>query len=111
MAEPQSLYEASSPNVSLSVSPYFREDVLKRGNTRRVAERLAKLVAQIAPAAPTDGQAVTIVRADWDALDHAGLGEVLVDLTVLRLPGTSRTLWPPPVGGYLNTDGWGPQGP
>lgn len=104
MAAAQTDFEASTPNVHVRVSPYFREGTLRRSNVRHVAERVAKLVTQIIPVGPSDAEPLTSVRADWDMFDRAGLGEVLIALTVHRWRGMSQGEWQAPVGGYMNID-------
>src|SRR5260370_5814210 len=49
MAAAQTRFEALKPNGPISVSPYFRAGTLRRGNVQVVADRLAKLVADIVP--------------------------------------------------------------
>ena len=104
LAAAQTLFEALRPSVPISVSPYFREGTLRRGNVRVIADRLARLVAEIVPPAPTNAEHLSSVRADWDTIERAALGEVLVALSVHRWVGTSPGQWHPPVGGYLNID-------
>ncbi len=84
MATAQILFEVSNPGVHVSVSPYFTEGSLRRGNVRLVAERVAKLAGQAMPSAPSEAQPMTSARADWDMIDRIGLGEVLINFTVYR---------------------------
>ena len=104
MAAARIRFEALKPNVPISVNPYFREGTLRRGNVPVVADRLAKLVAQIIPPVPLNAEHLSSLRADWDTIERAELGEVLVALSVYRWVGTSSGQWHPPVGGYLNID-------
>src|ERR1700674_1268050 len=54
MAAAQTRFEVLKPSVPISVSPHFREGTLRRGNVPVVADRLAKLVAESVPPAPTN---------------------------------------------------------
>jgi hypothetical protein len=100
----EGLFEASNPGAHVRVSPYFRRGTLRRGNVPHVAERLARLVATTIPLDPTDSEPLTSRRADWDALDRAGLSEVLITLTVYRWRRMRAGEWYPPVGGGVSTD-------
>jgi hypothetical protein len=104
VATAQSLFEASEPIVRLSVSPFFREGMLRRSNIQQVAEQLAKLVTQILPSVPSDADRLSSSRAEWIMIDQAGLGEVLIGLTVVRWGPTMRGMWQAPVAGHMNTD-------
>lgn len=104
MAAAQTYFEALGPNVHVSVSPYFREGTLRKGNVRHVAERIAKLVRQIIPSEPSDAEPLTSMRADWDMFDRAELGEVLIALSVSRWRVMSQGQWQAPVGGYQSID-------
>jgi hypothetical protein len=104
MAAAQLYFEALKPHVHVSVLPVFREGTLRRGNVPHVAERLATLVTQIIPSEPEDAERLGIERADWDMFDRAGLGEVLINLTVVRWRRMSKGQWQAPVGGYMSID-------
>lgn len=100
----QTRFEESNPNVHVRVSPYFREGALRKTNVHQVAERVAKVVSQIVPSAPSDAETLTSTRADWDMFDRSGLGEVLINLSAYRWRGMSRGEWYARVGGYMSTD-------
>jgi hypothetical protein len=104
MAAAQLHFETLKPDVHVSVLPVFREGALRRGNVPHVAERLAKLVTQNIPLEPEDAERLGIDRADWDMFDRAGLGDVLINLTVMRWRGMNQGQWQAPVGGYMNID-------
>jgi hypothetical protein len=104
MALAETLFGAANPGVHVRVSPYFRRGALRRADVRRVAERLAELVPQTMPPAPTDAEGLTSRRADWSELNRAGLDHVMVELTVYRWRRMRTGEWYPPVGGLVSAD-------
>lgn len=104
IAAAQLSFETLKPDLHVSVLPVFREGALRRGNVPQVAERIAKLVTQVIPSEPADSDRLGIARADWDMFDRAGLGEVLINLTVVRWRGMSQGQWQAPVGGHMSID-------
>jgi hypothetical protein len=104
MAAAQLYFETLKPDVYVSVLPVFREGTLRRGNVPHVAERLAKLVTEMTPSEPADAERLGIEHADWDMFDRAGLGDVLINLTVVRWRRMSQGQWHAPVGGYMSID-------
>jgi hypothetical protein len=104
MAAAQTHFEALVPNVHVRVAPYFREGTLRSDNIQEVAERLAKLVAQVIPPAPSDAEPLTSVRVDWDAFNRVGLGEILINLSLYRWRRANQGEWLARVSGRVNSD-------
>lgn len=104
MAVAETLFAAANPGVYVRVSPFFRRGALRRGGVLRVAERLAELVPQTMPPAPSDFEGLTTRRVSWNELNRASLDHALVELTVYRWRRMQRGEWYAPVGGGVSAD-------
>jgi len=85
MSAARAQFEVAQPNVYVSVQPFFRAGALNRKNVLLVADRLARAVQGLIPPEPSEADRMTTRRATWEELDNAGLGEALVELSLIRL--------------------------
>lgn len=81
----QGIFEATHPGVLVNVSPHFKMSVIKPNDVETFAQALAALVWDILPPAPSQANRLTTSRADWDALDRFGVGNLLATLTLHRV--------------------------
>jgi hypothetical protein len=78
------IFEAAHMGVYVNVSPFFKIDEIKPPEVERYALALAQLVWDVLPPEPSVAQRLVMGRADWDAIDHVGLGNVLANVSLVR---------------------------
>jgi len=77
-------FEREYPDVHVIVQPHFRPASFDLKTFSVIADRLARLVANVVPSEPTSAR-IDSRFATWDEISDAGLGEVLINLYVIRL--------------------------
>jgi hypothetical protein len=84
VARAKEIFEAAHIDVYVDVSPFFKISDIKGGDVEPYAQALAQLVWDALPPEPSPAERLVMTRADWDAIDHVGLGHVLATVSLHR---------------------------
>lgn len=78
------IFEAAHIGVYVNVSPFFKISEIKPPEVEPFALALAQLVWDVLPPEPSPSKRVVMGRADWEAIDHVCLGNVLANGSLVR---------------------------
>ena len=84
VARAKEIFEAAQLDVYVNVSPFFKISEIRRVDVEPYAQALAQLVRDVLPPAPSPAERLVMTRADWDAIDRVGLGNVLATVSLHR---------------------------
>jgi hypothetical protein len=84
VARAKEIFEAAHLDVYVNVSPFFKINEIKPAEVEPYAQALAQLVWDARPSEPSPVERLVMARADWDAIDHVGLGNVLATVSLHR---------------------------
>jgi hypothetical protein len=84
VARAKEIFEAAHIGVYVNVSPFFKISEIKPPEVEPYALALAQLVWDVLPPEPSPSKRLVMTRADWEAIDHVGLGNVLANASLNR---------------------------
>jgi hypothetical protein len=84
VARAKEIFEAAHIGVYVNVSPFFKISKIKPPEVESFALALAQLVWDVLPPEPSASKRMVTGRADWEAIDHVGLGNVLANGSLVR---------------------------
>jgi hypothetical protein len=84
VARAKEIFEAAHLDVYVNVSPFFKISRIKRVDVEPYAQALAQLVWNALPLEASPGERLVMTRADWDAIDNVGLGNVFATVSLHR---------------------------
>jgi len=93
VARAKEIFEAAHTDVYVNVSPFFKISEIKRVDVEPYGQALAQLVYDVLPPEPSPAERVVMTRADWDAIDHVGLGDVLATVSLHRWRPAKDAWW------------------
>src|SRR5256714_7883642 len=104
VARAKEIFEAAHLDVYVNVSPFFKISEIKRVDVEPYAQALAQLVRDVLPPAPSPAERLVMTRADWDAIDRVGLGNVLANVSLHRW-WRAKDAWWGSLSGMASADG------